>query len=97
MNSAVVPCEVAAVWVTTPLVGLDYVRSGIVSKAWRSLLVAGSVDPHHDAQIHGAICAAIGAKELIIPGANHGLFVNGDAIATADGYRKLAEVVVDFL
>lgn len=96
LDKAVVPCEVAAVWVTTPLVGLDYVGRGIVSKAWRSLLVAGSADPYHDGQSHAAICAAIGAVELVIPGANHGLFVDGDATATVDGYRKLAEAGVDF-
>ena len=96
LDEAVVPCEIEAVWITTPLVGVDYVGRGIIDKKWRSLLVAGQADPYHDARIHAEICSAIGAVELVIPGANHGLFVDGNAIATADGWRKLAEASVDF-
>ena len=90
-------CEVTAIWVTTPLVDLPYVGRGIVDKAWRSLLVAGSADPYHDSVIHADICAALDADELVIPNANHGLVVERDALATADGYRELAKVSIAFV
>lgn len=90
-------CDVAAIWVTTPLVDLPYVGRGIVDKAWRSLLVAGSADPHHDAAIHADTCAALTADELVIPNANHGLVVERNALATADGYRELAKASLAFV
>lgn len=95
LDGAVVAGAVAAIWVT-PLVGLAYVREGIVEKGWRSLLVAGSADPHHDPVAHDAICAALGAQELVISDADHGLVVEGDALATVDGYRRLAEASLAF-
>ena len=90
-------CEAAAIWVTTPLVDLPYVGRRIVDKGWRSLLVAGSADPYHDAAIHADVCAALGADELVIPNANHGLVVERDALATADGYRELAKASLAFV
>lgn len=97
MDKAAVTCDVAAIWVTTPLVGLDYVGEGIIGKSWPSLLVAGSADPYHDPLSHDEICAALGAEELVISGGNHGLVVDGDVLATVDGYRQLAEASLKFV
>lgn len=97
MDKSLVRCEVAAMWVTTPLVGLDYVREGIVDKAWRSILVAGSADPYHDPATHDEIRVQVNAAELVIPGGNHGLVVAGDVMATVDGYRRLAEATLSFV
>jgi hypothetical protein len=86
---------VEAIWVT-PLLGLDYVRAGVVEKAWRSLIVAGSADPYHDAGAHAEVCDAIGATSLVIDGGNHGLVVQGDARATVAAYAALAEASLEF-
>jgi hypothetical protein len=96
MDTSVVTCDVNAMWITTPLIGLDYVREGIVDKAWRSMLVAGSADPYHDPVVHDEICAELDAVGLVIPGGNHGLVVDGDVLATVDGYRQLAEASLSF-
>lgn len=90
-------CEVSAIWVTTPLVDLPYVRRGIVEKGWRSLLVAGSADPYHDAAVHADVCAALDADDLVIPNANHGLVIERNALATADGYREVARASLAFV
>jgi hypothetical protein len=87
--------SVAAVWVT-PLLGLEYVRTAIVARAWPSLLVAGSADPYHEAAEHDAVCRAIGSASLVIEGADHGLVVEGDVLATVDGFRRLAEATLAF-
>ena len=97
MDAGAIDCDIRAVWVTTPLVGLDYVRAGIIEKSWPSLLVAGGADPYHDPTSHAEICAELGADELVIPNANHGLVVEGDVLATVDGYRRLAEVSLAFV
>lgn len=90
MPADLVDCSyVEAIWVT-PLLELAYVREGIVDKGWRSLLVAGGADPHHDAAAHDAVVAALGASSLVIDGANHGLVVDGDVVGTVEGYRSLA-------
>lgn len=85
-----------AIWVT-PLLGFDYVRSGIVEKGWRSLLVAGGADPYHDAQAHEEACRKLGASTLVVEGANHGLVVGGDVRSTVDGYAALAEASLQFV
>jgi hypothetical protein len=95
LDPAAGPADVEAIWVT-PLLGLDYVRAGMVTKAWPSLVVAGSADPHHDPAAHGELCDAIGARSLVIEGANHGLVVEGDAMATVEAYRALAQASLAF-
>ena len=95
MPDLVSGASVEAIWVT-PLLGLDYVRQGVLGKGWRSLIVAGSADPYHDASAHDAVCSAIGATSLVIDGAHHGLVVDGDVLATIDGYRALAEASLAF-
>lgn len=47
------PCSapIEAIWVT-PLLGFDYVRTGVLEKRWRSLMVAGSADDYHDGPAH---------------------------------------------
>lgn len=97
MDDSMISCDVAAIWVTTPLVGLRYVGEGIERKGWRSLMVAGGADPYHDSLSHAAICAAIGAEEVVIPGANHGLVVERDARGTVDGYRMLTDASLTFV
>lgn len=90
MTAGLVDCpDVEAIWVT-PLLGLAYVREGLVDKGWWSLFVAGGADPHHDAAAHDAVVAALGASSLVIDGANHGLVVDGDVVGTVEGYRSLA-------
>jgi len=91
----VLDCRVEAVWVT-PLFGLDYVRAGVLDKAWPSLVVAGSADPYHDATAHVEVCSTIRAQDLVIEDADHGLVIEGNVLATVDGFRRLAEVTLAF-
>lgn len=87
--------DVDAIWVT-PLLGVDYVRTGMVTKAWPSLVVAGSADPYHHADAHAEVCTAIGAQSLVVEGANHGLVVEADVMATVAAHRALAQASLAF-
>jgi len=90
------PCDqVDAIWVT-PLLGLDYVREGVLAKAWRSLVVAGGADPFHDSDAHTAVCRELRAEQLVIVDADHGLVVAGDVRRTVNGFRALAEASLAF-
>jgi hypothetical protein len=98
MDREVVPsdCDVAVVW-ATPVFGLPAVRIGAIGKHWRSLVVSGDADPYYDAAGTAAVLDAVDGDALIIPGADHSLEVDGDVLATVDGFRRLAEVVLRFL
>ena len=87
---------IQAIWVT-PLLGLDYVRNGILARGWPSLLVAGGADPYHDAEAHGQVCHELGASTLVVEGADHGLVVAGDVRSTVGGYAALADASLRFL
>lgn len=90
------PCDrIGAVWVT-PLLGLDYVREGVLTKSWPSLIVAGGADPYHDQVAHDDVCRLVAAAELVIENADHGLVVAGDVRRTVDGFRTLAEASLAF-
>ncbi len=85
-----------AIWVT-PLLGLEYVRAGVMDQGWPSLIVAGSADPYHDPAAHDQVCRATGARSLVIEGADHGLVVAGDVLATVGGFRRLGETSLSFV
>lgn len=89
------PRRVDAIWVT-PALGDQTVESGVIAKAWRSLLVEGSADPWFDAAAHERVRQAIGAKSLIIDRADHGLDIDLDIRATLAGWNDLANAVVAF-
>ncbi|TML36735.1 MAG: hypothetical protein E6G27_18680 [Actinobacteria bacterium] len=96
MGEVPLPADVDAIWVT-PLLGLDYVRDGLIDKHWRSLVVAGSADPYHDGGGHAKVCEATRAESLIIDGANHGLVVKGSVRATIEGFSALADASLAFV
>jgi pimeloyl-ACP methyl ester carboxylesterase len=95
MEKALVDRDTDAIWVT-PLLGLAYVRAGVMDQGWPSLIVAGSADPYHDPTAHDEVCRAIGARSLVIDGADHGLVVARDVFATVDGFRRLGETSLSF-
>jgi pimeloyl-ACP methyl ester carboxylesterase len=96
MEKTLVGRDTDVIWVT-PLLGLEYVRAGVMDQGWPSLIVAGSADPYHDPAAHDEVCRAIGARSLVIEGAGHGLVVAGDVSATVDGFRRLGEASLSFV
>lgn len=92
----VASAAVEAIWLT-PLFGRPEVRDGAVDRAWRSLLVAGGADGYHDERQHRAVAEAVGARSLVLAGADHRLEVRGDALATVDRLRLLTEAVIGFV
>ena len=86
---------ISAVWVS-PLFGVDVVRSGAMQSGLRSLIVAGAADPYHDQDGLDAVRTSLDAETLLIPGADHGLEVPGDLLATLDAMRALSTAVLNF-
>ncbi|CAN5598931.1 hypothetical protein BH10ACT2_BH10ACT2_00770 [soil metagenome] len=87
--------RISAVWLT-PLFGVDDVCSAAARSGLRSLMVAGTADPHHDQNGFDAVRDALGADALLIPDADHSLEIVGDVFATLDAMRSLTSAVLDF-
>jgi hypothetical protein len=97
LDRAVVGAAVVdAIWLT-PLFGEPEVRCGAIGLGWRSLLVAGGADTYHEPGYHDTVRRALGASSLVLGDADHSLEVPGDAVATADRFRQLAEAVTGFV
>lgn len=90
------PSSVRAVWLT-PIFGRESVRLGAIGKGWPSLLVAGQADELHEQQHHETVANTLGARSLVLPGADHMLEVPGNVLATLDGFRAITESVLDFV
>ena len=87
---------VKAVWIT-PLFGDDGVRQGAIDLGWESLLIAGTADPYFDAVGHSEVEEALGARSVVLPGADHSLHVQDDVLATIDAHKSLAGEVLRFV
>ena len=88
--------RVEVVW-GTPVFALPAVRDGAIAKRWPSLVISGDADPWYDAAATAAVVDATGGSALILAGADHSLEVEGDVLATVDGFRQVAEAVLGFL
>lgn len=90
------PSSVRAVWLT-PIFGRESVRLGAIGRSWPSLLVAGQADELHEQQHHETVANTLGARSLVLPGADHMLEVPGNVLATLDGFRAITETVLEFV
>lgn len=79
------------IWLT-PLLGDQRVQTAIASLKARALFVIGTEDPHFDQASLDSLSAR-GHLAVVIPRANHGLAVDGDASASADVPRRLVDAV----
>jgi hypothetical protein len=86
---------IAAVWLT-PLLDEMVCREGVLANQARQLLVGGDQDvAWNPAVAHEA--SGRGARVVQLAGANHGLEVEGDAVASAETLVTLARAVREFL
>jgi hypothetical protein len=83
--------ELPAIWVT-PLLDHLGVVSGLKARKAPQLLVGGTADPSWRPQV----ARRINAEICELPGADHGLAVPGDALASVDALRRLVEAVTAF-
>ena len=87
--------RVDVVWLT-PVLALPVVRDGAIAKGWPSLVVSGDADRWYDAAATDDLVEATRGSKLILAGADHSLEVEGDVLATVDGFRRVAEAVLAF-
>lgn len=90
------PPKVNALWLT-PTFPLDYVRDGAIGTGWNSLIVSGSADHWYDAERTDEVIEALGARHLLVDGADHNLEVAGNVRATLRALDDLATATLSFI
>jgi predicted alpha/beta-hydrolase family hydrolase len=87
---------VRAVWLT-PLLRQDDLRRQIRRYAGPSLFAIGTADPHFNPDHLEEVRAATGGEAVVLPGADHGLDVPGDPIASVHAVERVVRALQDFL
>jgi hypothetical protein len=87
--------RVRAVWLT-PLLRVAAVREQARRLGPASLLAIGTADPHHDAGVLAEARAA-GCGVVALEGADHGLDIPGDAVASVRAVEQVVRALATFL
>ena len=85
-----------AIWLT-PLVKRDELRRQMLHQRSRSLVVIGTADPHYDADLLRQLQEAPGGEELVIPGADHSMEIEGDTLRSVQVLEQIVQTVGRFL
>jgi hypothetical protein len=84
-----------SVWLT-PLLSQTRVRQEIGGLRGRSLVAIGDADPYYDPEILAQLERA-GVKVVVVPGADHGMNLPGDAVGSAQVLAAVIAAIRDFI
>jgi len=87
---------VRAVWLT-PLVRQERLREQVRRFAGRSLSAIGTADPHYETDSLDAWRDATRGEVVVVEGADHGLDVPGDVVASVEAVGKVVRTLRGFL
>ena len=90
------PPTVGAVWLT-PMLAEDRLRQQIRRYGGPSLFVIGTVDPHFDPEVLNDMRAATNGEAVVVEGADHGMDVPGDPLASVRAVERVVEALHRFL
>jgi dienelactone hydrolase len=85
-----------AVWLT-PLLSAERLREQIRQFGGPSLFVIGGADPHYDAAILADLQAATHGEAVVIDGADHGMDIPGNPVASAGAMVRVVDALARFL
>jgi predicted alpha/beta-hydrolase family hydrolase len=85
-----------AVWLT-PLLGQERLRQQIVRFAGPSLFVIGTADSHYDPALLEDMRLATSGETVVIDGADHGVDIAGDPVASVRALGRIVEAMAGFL
>ena len=85
-----------AVWLT-PVLAEPPVVAGVRSFSGRSLVVIGTADPHYDPALLADLAAKPGIETIVVDGADHGMDIPGDPVASVRALGRYVEALVRFL
>ncbi len=90
------PSAAAAVWLT-PTLDEQRLREAITQYGGPSLFVIGTADPHYDAEVVQAMTAATNGEAVVIDGADHGMDIPGNPVASVRAVERVVEALSRFL
>jgi pimeloyl-ACP methyl ester carboxylesterase len=90
------PPATSAVWLT-PMFTVDRLREQIALYGGPSLFVIGTDDPHYDPEIMRAMTLATNGETVVVEGADHGMDIPGDPVASVRAVERVVEALGRFL
>jgi hypothetical protein len=84
------------IWLT-PLIGLPVLREQIAEFGGRSLFVIGTADSHYDSEVFKSLCDATHGESVVIDGADHGMDIQGDPVASVRAMERVVEAMARFV
>jgi predicted alpha/beta-hydrolase family hydrolase len=96
LTAAEPPPRTSAVWVT-PLLSVERLRGQIGDFGGPSLFVVGTADEEYDGERLDALVAATNGEAVVVEGADHGMDVPGDPIASIQAMERFTAVLGRFL
>lgn len=90
------PQRMRAVWLT-PLLSIARLREQIAAFGGPSLFVIGTADEEYDAEALDALIAATGGEAVVVAGADHGMDIPGDPIASIRAMDQFVAALGRFL
>jgi hypothetical protein len=85
-----------SVWLT-PLLAEAEVRAAVRGFPGRSLVVIGTDDPHHDPNVLAALAAQPTIATVVVEGAEHGMDIPGDPVASVRALERIVAAQIRFL
>ena len=87
---------VRAIWLT-PLLGQDRLREQIVQYGGPSLFIIGAADPHYEPTRLEDVRRATNGETVVVAGADHGMDLQGDPVASVGALERIVAAMVRFL
>lgn len=84
------------IWLT-PLLRIDALYAQITAVPHRALFVTGTADPHYDPARLAEAVRLTGGRSLVLPGAHHGLEIDGDVTGSVRLMERIVEAVEEFV
>ncbi len=88
--------NIRAVWLT-PLLSDAVLREQIERGGRPSLFVIGTADPEYDPAALDRLTKATGGAAVVVDGADHGLDIPGDPVASVQGLERVVAALTRFL
>jgi predicted alpha/beta-hydrolase family hydrolase len=88
--------DIRAVWLT-PLIGMGRLREQIGRFGGPSFFVIGTADPHYDPAVLEDLRAATNGEAVVVDGADHGMDVPGDPVASVRAVERVVAALARFL
>jgi pimeloyl-ACP methyl ester carboxylesterase len=93
LREVALPADTGVVWLT-PTWRDEPTFQGALASPYRALYVIGTADPVHVPDRHDQLT---NGDTVVLEGADHGFHVDGDILASIDGWRRVAAAVLDFV